>query len=277
MKMHGKPTIVALHCSGSSGRQWDKLASDLDERCGLIAPDLIGCGAALPWGGERQFSLAEEASHIVNIVDAQDGPIHLVGHSYGGCIALCVARSRPERVASLALYEPTAFWLLPSIASGGQTALDEIRSIAGRVSQGVLNGDYRTAACRFVDYWSGDGTWDQMKPHAQAEVVRYIPKAPLEFSALIGEASPLAVFRRMTLPVLLMQGTLAPEPTALIARILFSLIPDAVLEEIPGAGHMGPFSHPVIVNAKVASHVFHAAGLNCRANQKGSAAIAAAT
>jgi pimeloyl-ACP methyl ester carboxylesterase len=256
------PTVVALHCSGSSGHQWGKLASALGDRCKLITPDLIDCGTTPPWRGSRRFRLADEAARIVDIIDAQDGPVHLVGHSYGACVALCVAHERPECVVSLSLYEPTAFYILPSITSGGQAALEQIRSVAGCVSRNVMTGDNRAAASRFVDYWSGEGTWDGMKPDAQAEVVRYIPKAPLEFHALIEEPTPLSAFSRMALPVLLMRGALAPKPTALIAQKLFSIIRDAVLQEIPNAGHMGPFSHAGPVNDLIAAHVLRAADLD---------------
>jgi pimeloyl-ACP methyl ester carboxylesterase len=116
-----KPMVIALHCSGSSGRQWNKLASALGDRCTLIAPDHIGCGATRPWSGDHRFCLADEAARILDIVDAQDGPIHLVGHSYGGGVALRVARERPERIASLSLYEPTAFHVLRSKDPDGRT------------------------------------------------------------------------------------------------------------------------------------------------------------
>jgi pimeloyl-ACP methyl ester carboxylesterase len=257
-----KPTVIALHCSGSSGRQWNKLASALGNRCTLIAPDLIGCGATPPWNGSHSFCLADEASRIIDIIGALDGLVHLVGHSYGGGVALRVARERSGRIATLSLYEPTAFHILRSMGPDGRTALEQIRSVAGGVSRDVMAGDYQAAARRFVDYWNGEGTWAAMKPESRAEIVRYIPKAPLEFSALIEEPAPLAAFRRMAFPVLLMRGALAPEPTALIAQKLFSIMRDAVIEEIPNAGHMGPFSHAELVSDMIAAHVFRAAGLD---------------
>jgi pimeloyl-ACP methyl ester carboxylesterase len=266
-----KPTVIALHCSGSSGRQWNKLASALGDRCTLIAPDHMSCGATRPSSGNHRFCLADEAAGILDIVDAQDGAVHLVGHSYGGGVALRVARERLERIASLSLYEPTAFHVLRSTNADGRAALQQILSVASGVSRDVTAGNHQAAARRFVDYWNGEGTWTGMKPESQAELVRYIPKAPLEFSALIEEPAPLAVFRRMTFPVLLMRGALAPEPTALIVQKLFSIMPDAVIEEISNAGHMGPFSHAELVSDMIATHVLRAAGLDRLADRDTSA------
>src|SRR5262249_54735694 len=111
-----KALVIALHCSGSSGRQWQRLAETLGEQYVVVAPDFFGSGARSHWSGERPFNLAGEAARVIDITDAHDAPAHLVGHSYGGAIALRVAFSRPPRVASLALYEPVAFHLLKSMA-----------------------------------------------------------------------------------------------------------------------------------------------------------------
>ena len=125
--VHTWPRIVALHCSGASGRQWQQLRQVLGSQFNFLAPDLIGCGANPHWSGEHSFTLADEAAPIVSIMDALDMPVHLVGHSYGGGVALRAAVERPHRVASLSLYEPTVFHVLNSMGAKGRAALNEIR------------------------------------------------------------------------------------------------------------------------------------------------------
>ena len=76
------PTVTALHCCGSTGRQWNKFALALADYFALIASDLIGSGATPHWSGERHFTLADEAARIIEIIDTRDGPIHV------GCSAM---------------------------------------------------------------------------------------------------------------------------------------------------------------------------------------------
>src|ERR1700759_5662393 len=119
-------TVIALHCSGSGATQWRKLGEALGSRHALVAPEHYGCDSTGPWSGERAFTLADEAAKTGGIINASRGKVHLVGHSYGGGVALRAAIERPERIASLTLYEPSAFHLLKMMGSYGAHALAEI-------------------------------------------------------------------------------------------------------------------------------------------------------
>jgi pimeloyl-ACP methyl ester carboxylesterase len=249
------PLVIALHCSGASGSQWRHLAGALGERFTVVAPDLFGSAARGHWKGERAFTLSEEAAHAVDTIDAHDGPAHLVGHSFGGGVALHVACKRPTRIASLSLYEPTAFHVLKAAGPDGRSALKEIGALVRAFDHGVLSGAYRAVGERFVDYWNGPGAWARLKPEAQAEFIRYAPKGCLDFRALLNQRPPLSPYRRLAMPALLMVGEHAPRPTRLIASTLADVMSSARLHTIAGAGHMGPFTHGEKVIAAIADHI----------------------
>jgi pimeloyl-ACP methyl ester carboxylesterase len=247
--------VIALHCSGSGAGQWRALGESLDARHGLVAPEHFGCDSVGPWTGAHAFTLADEAARTIEVIDRSDWKVHLVGHSYGGAVALRAAIERPGRIASLTLYEPTAFHLLKAMGGRAMMALAEIRSIAARTAQGVITGNYRGAAVAFIDYWSGPGAWAALRPAVQATVTRWMPKAPLDFRALIDEETRMSRYARLQIPTLILRGERAPAPTRLIAETLQASMRGARLEVVAGAGHMGPLTHAKEVNAAIVRHI----------------------
>src|SRR6478609_5035110 len=115
----------------------------------------------------EQFSLADEV-RLVQAKLAQllapEERFHLVGHSFGGGVALRLAHASPERILSLSLYEPTAFHLLDC----SDVALDEVRAVA-HATQSALQNERRSGATElFIDYWSGKGAYAALPPARQA-------------------------------------------------------------------------------------------------------------
>jgi pimeloyl-ACP methyl ester carboxylesterase len=98
----------------------------------------------------------------------------------------------------------------------------------------------------------------------QDALIRWAPKAPLDFRALIEEPTPLAAYSDLRMPVLVMRGEHAPRPTRKIAEMLASVMPKARLAVIDGAGHMGPSTHGSVVSKLIAAHIGAAEAAICR-------------
>ncbi len=187
--------VIALHCSGGGASQWCYLAEGLGGRYEVLAPEHYGCESTGPWTGEHAFTLADEAAQAIALIDRSDDKVHLVGHSYGGGVALNVALARPDRIASMALYEPSAFHLLRQMGERGAEPYAEITGVARHICQGVVTGDYRGAVAAFVDYWNGPGSWNALRPSVQSALIRWAPKGPLDFRALIDDPTPAEAYR----------------------------------------------------------------------------------
>ena len=200
------------------------------------------------------FHAGRRGGRTIALIHATDRKGASGSGTDGFGVALHVALARPARIASLSLYEPSAFHLLRRIA-GGEIALAEIRSVAYAVASGVVAGDYRRAAMTFVEYWNGHGAWDALRPAMQAALIAWMPKAPLDFHALFGEPEELTAYVRVRCPVLVMRGEYAPAPTQLISDTLPSLMHAARLCAVAGAAHMGPLTHADQVNALITSHI----------------------
>jgi pimeloyl-ACP methyl ester carboxylesterase len=250
--------VIALHCSGASPSQWRKLSAILGASYELTAPEHYGGNVTGHWTGQHAFALADEAERTINLIEQDRGRVHLIGHSYGAGVALHVALRRPLAIASLTLYEPSAFHLLKKVGADGRGAFEEIISVTEETGARVLRGDYRGAAAYFTDYWGGKGAWDALLPEHRRALTQWAPKAPLDFGALIEEPTNPEDYSDLHIPVLIMLGEHALKPSRMIAEALQSLLPDACLLTIAGAGHMGPFTHSTQVNALIASHVMGA-------------------
>jgi lipase len=98
------PQILAVHGLTGHGRRWQTLATRHLPEFSIVAPDLIGHGRsswAAPW------SIDANACALGGLLDADaDGPVVVVGHSFGGAVALNLAAARPDLVAALVLLDP---------------------------------------------------------------------------------------------------------------------------------------------------------------------------
>ena len=251
--MHTEP-VVLLHCSGSSGAQWRSLAGRLGSRYRVIAPDLIGYGASAPWPGRAEFCLAQEAAVIRSLIGKLDGTVHLVGHSYGGAVALHIARTRPELIRSLTLIEPSAFHLLRGGDEFDYAALREISDVAAYVNTMLASGDYLRAFGRFVDYWSGPGTWATMPQEKREAFAPQLAKVALDFRAILSEPAELEDVQGIALPTLLLQGGCTTLPSRCVCKRLREALP-VLFSVVRGAGHMLPLTHRDAVNALIAEHL----------------------
>jgi pimeloyl-ACP methyl ester carboxylesterase len=247
--------VFLLHCSGSSGAQWRALGEKLAGRYRVLAPDLIGYGSAAPWAGRAEFNLAQEAALIRSMIGLLEEPVHLVGHSYGGAVALHIARTRPELLRSLTLVEPSAFHLLRGGDEVDRAALREISEVAAYAKAMLASGDYLRALGRFVDYWSGPGSWAAMPGDKREQLAPQLHKIALDFHALLNEPADLEHVRGIELPTLVLQGGLTTPPARCVCRRLREALPAAQFHVVQGAGHMLPVTHRDEVNRLIAAHL----------------------
>ena len=127
--------------------------------------------------------------------------------------------------------------------------------IVADVREGIATGNYDAAMRSFIDYWCGLGAWQGMKPNLKDALLRWSPKALLDFHALLEEPVADEDFARLDMPVLLMVGEHAPASTRKVAELLYPRLRNSRRVEIKRAGHMGPVTHAEPVNQAVVRHV----------------------
>jgi pimeloyl-ACP methyl ester carboxylesterase len=254
---HDCPSVVCLHASASSGRQWRALETRLAGRYRVSAPDLYGAGGSPPWPGEASLSLADEVARLEPIFAAAGESFHLVGHSYGGAVAAHAALANPDRIRSLVLIEPVLFGLLLA-DDPGQPAAREIAQLRDDTGAAAACGALEKAGERFTDYWMGPGAWAAMPPPRQAAVAQAMPGVRSEWSALLTDRTPLPAYSSLKIPTLYLMGSQSPVPAREVARLLTNTLPDVTTVQVDGAGHMAPITHPGIVGAAIEAHMARA-------------------
>jgi pimeloyl-ACP methyl ester carboxylesterase len=189
---------------------------------------------------------------VVGIARSLGAPVHLVGHSYGGALALRAALELGAGVASLALIEPVAFHLL---RLEGDPAWSEIADVATRHIELVGAGELEACADAFMGYWMGPAAWGAATAAMRAKVVAAMPKVADEWRGVFVESHPPARYARIEAPTLLVRGTRTTRAARRVVDLLAGALPDCALEEIRGAGHLSPVTHPAAVVKAIAGHL----------------------
>ena len=240
------PAVVLLHGQPGSASDWAAVARVLSGRHTVVVPDRAGYGRT----GGPASGFAANAGQVVRLLDRlQVGSATVVGHSWGGGVALAMGRLFPERVRGLVLVssvsplEPVG--LLDRLLARpvvGRAVVAATLTTAGRLlSWGPgrafagrrLRGHPRQQIEDLARSWRKRATW-----HSFA----------IEQRALVTELPSMAAgLDRLGVPVLVVTGTadrVVPAPTA---RHLANTIPGACLETVEGAGHLLPQLHPETV------------------------------
>jgi pimeloyl-ACP methyl ester carboxylesterase len=107
--------VVLIHGSVGNASVWSSTRRVLEPRHEVVTPTR---GGYPPGPLLERIDFERQAEELAPELGER---AHLVGHSYGGVIALLVAAAHPERVRSLAVSEPPAFGL-----ARGDPVVDEL-------------------------------------------------------------------------------------------------------------------------------------------------------
>ena len=246
------PRVVCVHANAGTSGQWRSLAETLAPRFDVRAPDLYDAGKGPAWRTPRLPTLSDEAALVAPLLGREDAPAVLVGHSYGAAVALVAAVAHPGRVRALALYEPTLFALIDAQRPPPNDA-DGIRRAVADASAALDAGDADAAAARFIDYWMGDGAFAALPPSRQAPIAAAVTNVRRWAHALTTEPTSLDAIARLDMPILLMSGARSPASAQGVTRLLTEALPRAKKVVFDGVGHMGPVTHPSLVNPVIAA------------------------
>lgn len=243
----GAEMALLLHCALSRGSAWTALAGELADRLTMLAPDLTGHGRSPDWDGKTDLHSVMRDGAAALLTE----PMHLIGHSMGATIALRLAAERPEMVRSLTMIEPVFF----AVAIADNPAVgDQLAAEIAPVYAALGTGDTETAAQRFSAIWGGGESWQQIPAQQRAYLAQRIHLIPAGDDAIAGDNAGIltpAALSRITMPVLLVEGTASPPVIHAVQSGLAARLPQSRRVVVAGAGHMVPQTHPVPVAAEI--------------------------
>lgn len=240
------PPLVLLHASGMSSAQFGRLRREAATSFTVTTPDLLGVGATpMP---EGPYTLQREVDALLALLDTLPAPARVVGHSFGGLVAVEAALRAPTRFAALALYEPVIVVL--AAHGGSDAAKAEVARIADLMTIPVDDGGALWVE-QFIDWWNGPGFFARMPPAAQKPQLATALQAHRQ-AGVVGEASFSADdLRRLAVPTLFLIGETSPTAARESARLAAAAMPSARVDVVTGAGHMGPLTHAAAVNERL--------------------------
>src|SRR6266545_3685702 len=221
----GEPVIL-VHSSVSGRQQWRSLTGELASRFQVVAVDLFGYGESSSWPPRR--------------------PLALVGHSFGGAVAMKAALRLGTDLAGLVLLDPNPFYLLAMY--GRAAAYAEAAGLREHVKRYGAEGRWEVVAERFADYWNGAGTWAAMPESRRAAFLAALPPNVHEWDGVTNDTTPLEVWREIRAQTLLLRAAHTRRPIRELSELLLNAAPGWRLVEIPEAGHMAPMTRPDLVN-----------------------------
>jgi pimeloyl-ACP methyl ester carboxylesterase len=259
---------VYVHGLGGSSQNWTDLAGLLAGRLDGQAVDLPGFGYSDP---SRRYSIPAFADRLISYLEHADrGPVHLVGNSLGGSIAVRVAGRRPDLVRTLTLISPAMPFLDPR-----RTAQNRVLPVlalpgAERIfAWGMNRMTPEAMAEQVLLACFGDPTKvsDQRRAEAIEEVklrftVDHYPAAYLGTlrglvssfirAYLPGENSMWRLAARVTAPTLVIGGTTDKLIDVRVPAQVARAIPDSRLLIMQGIGHVAQMEDPRTVARAIA-------------------------
>jgi pimeloyl-ACP methyl ester carboxylesterase len=258
----GVPAVYVHGLSGSA-TNWTDLAALLSTRAAGTAVDLPGFGLSQPLAS-RDYTPAGHADALLCFLAGRGRPVHLLGNSLGGAVALTVAARRPELVHTLTLVSPAMPDRRPDPrrVSDPRLLLAMFPRIGARARAELAAMSPRTRAEQVVRLCFGDPS---LAPeHRLAEAAAEIEaRGRLEWAREAAETTGKAMFAswlrgglwsvaaRVRAPTLVVWGDrdrlVAPRLAARTAQVT-----RAHLLMLPGVGHVAQIEAPDEVARAVA-------------------------
>ncbi|MDP2290524.1 MAG: alpha/beta hydrolase [Actinomycetota bacterium] len=240
------PLIVLVHGAMDRSAGLLKLSRRLDQQFRVLRYDRRGYGRSVPAEGSHEgpFDMGNQVADLMQLLDGRTAVV--VGHSYGGNVALAAAAQHPELVLGVAVYETPLSWepWWPGTTAGASAI--------------KAAGQPEVAAEAFMRRLIGDERWEGLPERTRAGRRR-------EGIALVEELADLRehcpwLAEQVHVPVVVGYGTRGAEHHRKGMAHVAATIEGARLVELEGCGHGAPNSDPDVFRHQLVDPLLAAVG-----------------
>lgn len=246
------PTLVLVPGSCSTGAAWRPVMKVLGGNFRFVTTSLLGYGATEERRSESDPSVLREAEILEAVIGRAGDHVHLVGHSFGGAVALIVAMRNRVKIASLTVLEAP----LPSLLRHCRERAHyrSFRDMTDAYFAAYRVGD-REAIRKMIDFYGGEGTYASWPEKVRAYAVETTPVNMLDWACAYDHPLAPEMLAAIDVPVSVVVGG-SSHPAICRANGLVGVsIEAATFKMIGGAAHFMISTHPGQVADVIAANV----------------------
>lgn len=246
------PTVVFAPGSCSTGAAWRPVIAAAGGALRCITTSLLGYGGTRERRSGFEPDIAAEAGVIETVIRRAAAPVHLVGHSFGGLVALAVALRNRVPLRSLTIIEAPAAELLRN--AGEQEHYEAFRRMTNTYITAHDAGD-PAAIEAMIDFYGGAGTFASWPERVRNYAIETTPVNILDWADVYGFDLTPELLSKIDIPTLVLLGETSHPAVQCANRLLYRHMSGASMVTVAGAAHFMINTHAEKVARIVSSHV----------------------
>lgn len=228
------PAILFVPGSFSTPAAWRAMQKKLPTGYRFVSTSLCGYGDTEDTRTLDDLDMHHQTQILEAIAKKIDAPLHLVGHSFGGTVALASALAGRINVLSLATFEANP---LSVIQERGQVELYNATKQMSEEFEAAYLGGERDAAGRIIDFWGGERSFEKLPEPVQDYCRAKCEANVLDWRTAFRFQATMSDYATLNMPSLVVRGGLASEAMVEITDALGSSLPDCRTAIVEGASH----------------------------------------
>jgi pimeloyl-ACP methyl ester carboxylesterase len=246
------PTVVLVPGSCSTGAAWRPIIAQWGDSFRCVTTSLLGYGGTAERRTTTDASIDHELDALEMVVHRTGGPVHLVGHSFGGMVALAAALRKRVPIASLTIIEAPVAALLR--ACGEDAHYASFRRMTDGYFAAFERGKPEAIAA-MIDFYGGAGTFASWPARLRDYAIETTHVNILDWSSGYGCPLSPSILAAIDVPTLVLWGGSSPAAVQRANELLADHIDGAARMSVAGAAHFMIATHVAEVAPAIACHI----------------------